>query len=102
MPRKAIFLRSNATRKEIAMTESLNKPREIDIAWNQHFNDMLTSGAAQPAELAESMLRIASLIAESIDGPRKTAATLVLAAMFFTKRIPTKDGDDAKTSAVFH
>ena len=87
------------------MTESLNNPREIDIAWNQRFNDLLISGAAQPAELAESMLRIASLIAESIDGPRKTAATLVLAAMFFTQRIPAKpakDVDEAKTSAVFH
>jgi hypothetical protein len=84
------------------MAESLNTPREIDIAWNQRFNDMLTSGAAQPAELAESMLRIASLIAESIDGPQKTAATLVLAAMFFTKRIPNNDGDDTKKSAVLH
>ena len=84
------------------MTESLNNAREIDIAWNQHFNNMLTSGAAQPAELAESMLRIASLIAESIDGPRKTAATLVLAAMFFTKRIPTNYVDDQKKSEVLH
>lgn len=96
---------NNATRKEIAMTESLNNPREIDIAWNQHFNDMLTSGAAQPAEAAESMLRIATLIAESVSGPRQTAATLLCAAMFFTQRIPvkpTKDVDGAKTSAVFH
>ena len=87
------------------MTESLNNPREIDIAWNQHFNDMLTSGAAQPAEAAESMLRIASLIAESVSGPRQTAATLVAAAMFFTQRIPVKlakDGDGAKTAARLH
>ena len=85
------------------MTESLNNPREIDIAWNQHFNNMLTSGAAQPAELAESMLRIASLIAESIDGPRKTAATLVLSAMYFTKRIRTNNAvDDQKKSEVLH
>jgi hypothetical protein len=93
------------TEKEIAMTESLKNPREIDIAWNQHFNDMLTSGAAQPAEAAESMLRIASLIAESVSGPRQTAATLVASAMFFTLRIPVKpakDGDNAKTSARLH
>jgi hypothetical protein len=87
------------------MTESLNNPREIDIAWNQHFNDMLTSGAAQPAEAAESMLRIATLISESVSGPRQTAATLVLAAMFFTQRIPVKpanDVDDAKKSVRLH
>src|ERR1022692_1848532 len=82
MPRKAIFLRSNATRKEIAMSESLNDPREIDAAWNRHFNAMLISGGAQPAEAVESMLRIAALIAESVWGPQKTAATMVLAAMF--------------------
>ena len=102
MPRKAIFLRSNATRKEIAMAESLNDPREIDAAWNLHFNEMLTSGAAQPVEAVESMLRIAALIAESVWGPQKTAATMVLAAMFFTKRIPTNDVDDTKKSAVLH
>jgi hypothetical protein len=87
------------------MTESLKNPSQIDAAWNRHFNDMLTSGAAQPAEAAESMLRIAELIAESIKGPRETAATLVLAAMFFTQRIPVnlvKDVDDAKTSARLH
>ena len=87
------------------MTESLNDPREIDAAWNQHFNNMLISGGAQPAEAAESMLRIATLIAENLLGPRKTAGTLLLAAMFFTQRIPVKpvkDVDDAKTSARLH
>jgi hypothetical protein len=82
-----------------------NDSKEIDAAWNRHFNEMLTSGVAQPAEAAESMLRIAELISESIMGPRKTAASLVLAAMFFTQRIPVNpanDVDDAKTSAVFH
>ena len=87
------------------MAESLNDPREIDAAWNRHFNEMITTGAAQPAEAAESMLRVAELIAESINGPRQTAATLVAGAMFFTLRIPVKpakDVDDAKTSAVLH
>ena len=84
------------------MTESLNNPREIDIAWNQHFNDMLTSGAAQPAEAAESMLRIAELIAESINGPRQTAATLVAGAMFFTLRIPVKPAKDVDDPARLH
>jgi hypothetical protein len=66
---------------------------------------MLTSGAAQPAEAAESMLRIAELIAESINGPRQTAASLILAAMFFTQRIPVKptnNVDDTKKSVVLH
>jgi hypothetical protein len=87
------------------MVESLNDPREIDAAWNRHFNEMLTSGAAQPAEAVESMMRVAALVAESVWGPQKTAATMVLAAMFFTQRIPVKpakDVDDAKTSARLH
>jgi hypothetical protein len=95
----------NTTGKEINMAEILNDPREIDAAWNRHFNEMLKSGAAQPVEAAESMLRIAALIAESVSGPRQTAATLVLAAMFFTRRIPVKpakDVDEAKTSARLH
>ena len=85
------------------MSESnLNNAREIDAAWNQHFNNMLISGGAHPAEAAESMLRIATLIAESMLGPRKTAATLVLAAMFFTQRIRTNNVDDEKKSEVLH
>ena len=87
------------------MTERLKDLSQIDAEWNRHFNEMLISGAAQPAEAAESMLRIAELISENIMGPRKTAASLVLAAMFFTQRIPVKSAkhvDDAKTSAVFH
>jgi copper homeostasis protein CutC len=87
------------------MADSLNDLREIDAAWSRHFNEMLTSGAAQPAEAVESMLRIAELIAESINGPRDTAARLVAAALFFTQRIPvkrTKDVDEVKNSAVFH
>jgi hypothetical protein len=81
------------------MSESLNDLREIDAAWSRHFTEMLASGAAQPAEAVESMLRIAELIAESINGPRETAARLVLAAMFFTKRIPV---DGCKNSDTRH
>ena len=84
------------------MAESLNDPREIDAAWNRHFNEMLKTGAAQPVEAVESMMRVAALVAESVWGPQKTAATMVLAAMFFTKRIPTNDVDDTKKSAVLH
>ena len=79
------------------MAEILNDPREIDAAWNRHFNEMLTSGAAQPVEAVQSMLRIAALIAESVSGPQKTAATLVLAAMFFTQRIPVDDRKNLDT-----
>jgi len=89
----------SSTRKEFKMAESLNDPRDIDAAWNRHFNEMLTSGGAQPVEAVESMLRIAALIAESVSGPQKTAATLVLAAIFFTKRIPV---DDRKNSDTRH
>ena len=83
------------------MSESFNDPRDrdLDAAWNSHFNAMLTSGAAQPVEAVESMLRIAALIAESVLGPQKTAATMVLAAMFFTQRIPV---DDRKNSDTRH
>jgi hypothetical protein len=81
------------------MAENLNYPREIDAAWTRHFNEMLTTGAAQPAEAVESMMRIAALIGESVWGPQKTAATMVLAAMFFTQRIPV---DDRKNSDTRH
>jgi hypothetical protein len=84
------------------MSESLNDPSEIDAAWTLYFNEMLVSGIAQPAEAVESMMRIAALIGESVWGPQKTAATMVLAAMFFTKRIPVKGVDDAKKSDTRH
>jgi hypothetical protein len=81
------------------MPKILNDPRDLDAAWNSHFNAMLIDGAAQPVEAVESMLRIAALIAESVLGPQKTAATMVLAAMFFTQRIPV---DDRKNSDTRH
>jgi len=82
------------------MTERVSKilsdPRKIEADWKQHFDDMIDSGTTVPAEAAESMLRIAALIVEEMFGPRKTAAILTLAAMFFTQRIPKKG--DLKSS----
>jgi hypothetical protein len=83
------------------VSEILNEPRKIDTAWKQHFENMLNDGTAAPEEAAESMLRIASLIAEGILGPRKTAATMVLAALYFTRRI-SEDIEDAKNSEIRH
>lgn len=65
-------------------------PQTLDADWMRHFKKMLKSGV-DPVEAAESMLRIAALVAESVSGPQKTAAALVLAAMYFTERIPVRD-----------
>jgi hypothetical protein len=70
------------------MADALSDPN-LDAEWMRHFEDMIKSGT-EPAEAAESMLRIAALTAENVMGPRKTAATLTAAAMFFVQRHAAK------------
>jgi hypothetical protein len=58
----------------------------IDAAWLRAYENMCEQDGCNPVDCLNSMLTVASKLAERTHGPREAAAQLVRASLYFVER----------------